>query len=124
MRERAASKLLSGPIKFTFCVNSSSCPTLSFLRLLLWQVECWKEFSFKCIDRSQIARASVTPGRTQELNFSMSAIRRVFGWWICLAMAMRKFLQRWWTNEKVSVGLFERRQVLHRNLVLIEVVMG
>jgi GTP-binding protein len=124
MRERAASKLLSGPIKFLL-----SAPQLKFLPdakfpevAFCGRSNVGKSSLLNALTgRKAIARASVTPGRTQELNFfdvgDPTRFRLVDMPGYGYAKAPPKVVDKW---KKLVRDYLRGRQVLHRNLVLID----
>jgi GTP-binding protein len=126
--EERARKLFAGPIAFLL-----SAPQLKFLPdpiapeiALAGRSNVGKSSLLNALTgRKAIARASVTPGRTQELNFfdvgDPPALRLVDMPGYGFAKAPPKVVERW----KALVRDFLRgRQVLRRTLVLIDARHG
>jgi GTP-binding protein len=123
-REEAASKLFSGRVEFLL-----SAPQLKFLPeptvpeiAFAGRSNVGKSSLLNALTgRKAIARASVTPGRTQELNFfevgEPTQFRLVDMPGYGFAKAPVKVVERW----KQLVRTYLRgRQVLARNLVLVD----
>jgi GTP-binding protein len=74
--------------------------------------------------RKSLARTSVTPGRTQELNFSTWVERwakcPISVWSTCPAMALPRPRPRWWSSGEAGARFLRGRVVLKRALVLID----
>ena len=129
-REEAASKLFSGPVDFLL-----SAPQLKFLPdpvvpeiAFCGRSNVGKSSLLNALTgRKAIARASVTPGRTQELNFfdvgrpeedgALPLFRLVDMPGYGFAKAPVKVVEKW----KALVNSYLRgRQVLARTLVLVD----
>ena len=129
-REEAASKLFSGPVDFL-----RSAPQLQFLPdpvvpeiAFCGRSNVGKSSLLNALTgRKSIARASVTPGRTQELNFfdvgrpqeegALPLFRLVDMPGYGFAKAPVKVVEKW----KALVNSYLRgRQVLARTLVLVD----
>ena len=123
-RERAASKLFSGRVDFLL-----SAPQLKFLPepsvpeiAFCGRSNVGKSSLLNALTgRKSIARASVTPGRTQELNFfevgDPLQMRLVDMPGYGFAKAPVKIVDRW---KKLVKSYLRGRQVLVRNLVLVD----
>ncbi len=123
-RERAASRLFSGRVDFLL-----SAPQLKFLPeptvpeiAFCGRSNVGKSSLLNALTgRKSIARASVTPGRTQELNFfevgDPLQLRLVDMPGYGFAKAPVKVVDRW---KKLVKSYLRGRQVLARNLVLID----
>lgn len=123
-RERAASKLFSGRVDFLL-----SAPQLKFLPeptvpeiAFCGRSNVGKSSLLNALTgRKSIARASVTPGRTQELNFfevgDPLLLRLVDMPGYGFAKAPVKIVDRW---KKLVKSYLRGRQVLARNLVLVD----
>ena len=130
LREEAASKLFSGPVDFL-----RSAPQLQFLPdpvvpeiAFCGRSNVGKSSLLNALTgRKAIARASVTPGRTQELNFfdvgrpqdegALPLFRLVDMPGYGFAKAPVKVVEKW----KALVNSYLRgRQVLARTLVLVD----
>ena len=123
-RERAASKLFSGRVDFLL-----SAPQLKFLPeptvpeiAFAGRSNVGKSSLLNALTgRKSIARASVTPGRTQELNFfevgEPLQFRLVDMPGYGFAKAPVKVVERW---KKLVKSYLRGRQVLARNLVLVD----
>ncbi len=123
-RERAASRLFSGRVDFLL-----SAPQLKFLPeptvpeiAFCGRSNVGKSSLLNALTgRKSIARASVTPGRTQELNFfevgDPLLLRLVDMPGYGFAKAPVKIVDRW---KKLVKSYLRGRQVLARNLVLID----
>jgi GTP-binding protein len=129
-REEAASKLFSGPVDFLL-----SAPQLHFLPDPLVQeiAFCGRSNVGKSsllnalVGRRAIARASVTPGRTQELNFfdigrpeeegALPLFRLVDMPGYGFAKAPVKVVGKW---KSLVKSYLRGRQVLARTLVLVD----
>mgnify|MGYP001825955894 CR=1 FL=1 len=123
-RERAASRLFSGRVDFLL-----SAPQLKFLPeptvpeiAFCGRSNVGKSSLLNALTgRKSIARASVTPGRTQELNFFevgdplMLRLDDMPGYGF--AKAPVKIVDRW---KKLVKSYLRGRQVLARNLVLVD----
>ena len=127
-REREASKLFSGRVDFLL-----SAPQLKFLPeptvpeiAFCGRSNVGKSSLLNALTgRRAIARASVTPGRTQELNFfevgAPTALRLIDMPGYGFAKAPVKVVERW----KALVRTYLRgRQVLARVLVLVDARHG
>ena len=130
LREAAASKLFSGPVDFLL-----SAPQLQFLpEPLVPEIAfCGRSNVGKSsllnalTGRRAIARASVTPGRTQELNFfdvgrpeedePMPLFRLVDMPGYGFAKAPVKVVEKW---KSLVKSYLRGRQVLSRTLVLVD----
>ena len=123
-RERAASRLFSGRVDFLL-----SAPQLKFLPdpIVPEVAFCGRSNVGKSsllnalTGRKAIARASVTPGRTQELNFfevgAPTLFRLVDMPGYGFAKAPVKVVEKWKSLVKTYL---RGRQVLVRNLVLVD----
>ncbi len=123
-RERTASKLFSGRVDFLL-----SAPQLKFLPeptvpeiAFCGRSNVGKSSLLNALTgRKSIARASVTPGRTQELNFfeigEPLQMRLVDMPGYGFAKAPVKIVDRW---KKLVKSYLRGRQVLARNLVLVD----
>ena len=129
-REEAASKLFSGPVDFLL-----SAPQLQFLpEPLVPEIAfCGRSNVGKSsllnalTGRRAIARASVTPGRTQELNFfdvgrpedegALPLFRLVDMPGYGFAKAPVKVVEKW---KNLVKSYLRGRQVLARTLVLVD----
>ncbi|MDJ0979331.1 MAG: ribosome biogenesis GTP-binding protein YihA/YsxC [Erythrobacter sp.] len=123
-REEAASRLFSGRVEFLL-----SAPQLKFLPeptvpeiAFAGRSNVGKSSLLNALTgRKAIARASVTPGRTQELNFfevgEPTQFRLVDMPGYGFAKAPVKVVERWKTLVK---SYLRGRQVLARNLVLVD----
>ena len=127
-RERAASRLFSGRVDFLL-----SAPQLKFLPdpIVPEVAFCGRSNVGKSsllnalTGRKAIARASVTPGRTQELNFfdvggetgGKPQFRLVDMPGYGFAKAPPKVVERW---KNLVKSYLRGRQVLARNLVLVD----
>lgn len=123
-RERAASKLFSGRVDFLL-----SAPQLKFLPdpivpeiAFCGRSNVGKSSLLNALTgRKAIARASVTPGRTQELNFfevgEPTLFRLVDMPGYGFAKAPPKVVEKW---KRLVRDYLRGRQVLHRNLVLVD----
>ncbi len=123
-RERAASRLFSGRVDFLL-----SAPQLKFLPeptvpeiAFCGRSNVGKSSLLNALTgRKSIARASVTPGRTQELNFfevgEPLQLRLVDMPGYGFAKAPVKVVDRW---KKLVKSYLRGRQVLARNLVLVD----
>lgn len=123
-REEAASKLFSGRVDFLL-----SAPELKFLPeptlpeiAFCGRSNVGKSSLLNALTgRKAIARASVTPGRTQELNFFEVAEPTLFrlvdmpGYGF--AKAPPKVVEKW---KRLVRDYLRGRQVLHRTLVLVD----
>ena len=124
LRERAASRLLSGRVDFLL-----SAPQLKFLPeptvpeiAFAGRSNVGKSSLLNALTgRKSIARASVTPGRTQELNFfevgEPTQLRLVDMPGYGFAKAPVKVVDRW---KKLVRSYLRGRDVLARNLVLVD----
>lgn len=124
LRERAASRLFSGRVDFLL-----SAPQLRFLPeptvpevAFAGRSNVGKSSLLNALTgRKSIARASVTPGRTQELNFfevgEPTQFRLVDMPGYGFAKAPVKVVERW---KKLVRSYLRGRQVLARNLVLVD----
>jgi len=124
LRERAASRLLSGRVDFLL-----SAPQLKFLPeptvpeiAFAGRSNVGKSSLLNALTgRKSIARASVTPGRTQELNFfevgEPTQMRLVDMPGYGFAKAPVKVVDRW---KKLVRSYLRGRDVLARNLVLVD----
>lgn len=124
LRERAASRLLSGRVDFLL-----SAPQLKFLPeptvpevAFAGRSNVGKSSLLNALTgRKSIARASVTPGRTQELNFfevgEPTRFRLVDMPGYGFAKAPVNVVERW---KKLVRSYLRGRQVLARNLVLVD----
>ena len=123
-REKAASRLFSGRVDFLL-----SAPQLKFLPdptvpeiALAGRSNVGKSSLLNALTgRKAIARASVTPGRTQELNFfevgEPTQFRLVDMPGYGFAKAPVKVVERW---KNLVKSYLRGRQVLARNLVLVD----
>ncbi|MEM6858024.1 MAG: ribosome biogenesis GTP-binding protein YihA/YsxC [Pseudomonadota bacterium] len=123
-RERAASRLFSGRVDFLL-----SAPQLKFLPeptvpeiAFAGRSNVGKSSLLNALTgRKAIARASVTPGRTQELNFfevgEPTQFRLVDMPGYGFARAPVKVVERW---KNLVKNYLRGRQVLARNLVLVD----
>ncbi|MEO1648681.1 MAG: ribosome biogenesis GTP-binding protein YihA/YsxC, partial [Pseudomonadota bacterium] len=123
-RERAASRLFSGRVDFLL-----SAPQLKFLPeptvpeiAFAGRSNVGKSSLLNALTgRKAIARASVTPGRTQELNFfevgEPTQFRLVDMPGYGFAKAPVKVVERW---KNLVRSYLRGRQVLARNLVLVD----
>ena len=123
-REKAASRLFSGRVDFLL-----SAPQLKFLPdptvpeiALAGRANVGKSSLLNALTgRKAIARASVTPGRTQELNFfevgEPTQFRLVDMPGYGFAKAPVKVVERW---KNLVKSYLRGRQVLARNLVLVD----
>ena len=123
-REKAASRLFSGRVDFLL-----SAPQLKFLPeptvpeiAFCGRSNVGKSSLLNALTgRKAIARASVTPGRTQELNFfevgDPTQFRLVDMPGYGFAKAPVKVVERW---KSLVKSYLRGRQVLARNLVLID----
>ena len=123
-RERAASRLFSGRVEFLL-----SAPQLKFLPeptvpeiAFCGRSNVGKSSLLNALTgRKSIARASVTPGRTQELNFfevgDPTQFRLVDMPGYGFAKAPVNVVERW---KKLVKSYLRGRAVLARNLVLID----
>ncbi len=123
-RERAASRLFSGRVDFLL-----SAPQLKFLPeptvpeiAFAGRSNVGKSSLLNALTgRKAIARASVTPGRTQELNFfevgDPLQFRLVDMPGYGFAKAPVKVVERW---KNLVKSYLRGRQVLARNLVLVD----
>ena len=121
---RRASKLFSGRVDFLL-----SAPQLKFLPeptvpeiAFCGRSNVGKSSLLNALTgRRSIARASVTPGRTQELNFfevgEPTLFRLVDMPGYGFAKAPPAVVEKW---KKLVKSYLRGRQVLHRNLVLID----
>jgi len=121
---RAAAKLFSGRVDFLL-----SAPQLKFLPeptvpeiAFCGRSNVGKSSLLNALTgRKSIARASVTPGRTQELNFfevgEPTLFRLVDMPGYGFAKAPPSVVDKW---KKLVKSYLRGRQVLHRNLVLID----
>lgn len=124
LREKTASRLFSGRVDFLL-----SAPQLKFLPeptvpeiAFAGRSNVGKSSLLNALTgRKAIARASVTPGRTQELNFfevgEPTQFRLVDMPGYGFAKAPVKVVERWKTLVK---SYLRGRQVLARNLVLVD----
>ncbi len=124
LRERAASRLFSGRVEFLL-----SAPQLKFLPdptvpeiAFAGRSNVGKSSLLNALTgRKAIARASVTPGRTQELNFfevgEPTQLRLVDMPGYGFAKAPVKVVERW---KNLVKSYLRGRQVLARNLVLVD----
>ena len=124
LREKAASRLFSGRVDFLL-----SAPQLKFLPdptvpeiAFCGRSNVGKSSLLNALTgRKAIARASVTPGRTQELNFfevgEPTQLRLVDMPGYGFAKAPIKVVDRW---KKLVKTYLRGRQALARNLVLID----
>ncbi|MEM6493129.1 MAG: ribosome biogenesis GTP-binding protein YihA/YsxC [Pseudomonadota bacterium] len=124
LREKRASRLLSGRVEFLL-----SAPQLKFLPeptvpeiAFAGRSNVGKSSLLNALTgRKAIARASVTPGRTQELNFfevgEPTRFRLVDMPGYGFAKAPVKVVERW---KKLVRSYLRGRPVLARNLVLID----
>ncbi|MGJ8598312.1 ribosome biogenesis GTP-binding protein YihA/YsxC [Sulfitobacter sp.] len=128
LREKAASRLFSGRVDFLL-----SAPQLKFIPdpIVSEIAFCGRSNVGKSsllnalTGRKAIARASVTPGRTQELNFfdiggepgGQPQFRLVDMPGYGFAKAPVKVVDRW---KKLVKSYLRGRQVLARNLVLVD----
>ncbi|MXP44168.1 ribosome biogenesis GTP-binding protein YihA/YsxC [Allopontixanthobacter sediminis] len=124
MLARRASKLFSGRVDFLL-----SAPQLKFLPeptvpeiAFCGRSNVGKSSLLNALTgRRSIARASVTPGRTQELNFfevgEPTLFRLVDMPGYGFAKAPPAVVDKW---KKLVKSYLRGRQVLHRNLVLID----
>lgn len=123
-REKAASRLFSGRVDFLL-----SAPQLKFLPeptvpeiAFAGRSNVGKSSLLNALTgRKSIARASVTPGRTQELNFfevgEPTQFRLVDMPGYGFAKAPMKVVERW---KNLVKSYLRGRQVLARNLVLVD----
>lgn len=123
-REKAASRLFSGRVDFLL-----SAPQLKFLPeptvpeiAFAGRSNVGKSSLLNALTgRKSIARASVTPGRTQELNFfevgEPTQFRLVDMPGYGFAKAPVKVVERW---KNLVKSYLRGRQVLARNLVLVD----
>ena len=123
-REKAASRLFSGRVDFLL-----SAPQLKFLPdptvpeiAFAGRSNVGKSSLLNALTgRKAIARASVTPGRTQELNFfevgEPTQFRLVDMPGYGFAKAPVKVVERW---KNLVKSYLRGRQVLARNLVLVD----
>ena len=123
-REKAASRLFSGRVDFLL-----SAPQLKFLPdptvpeiAVAGRSNVGKSSLLNALTgRKAIARASVTPGRTQELNFfevgEPTQFRLVDMPGYGFAKAPVKVVERW---KNLVKSYLRGRQVLARNLVLVD----
>jgi GTP-binding protein len=123
-REKAASRLFSGRVDFLL-----SAPQLKFLPdptvpeiAFAGRSNVGKSSLLNALTgRRAIARASVTPGRTQELNFfevgEPTQFRLVDMPGYGFAKAPVKVVERW---KNLVKSYLRGRQVLARNLVLVD----
>ncbi|MEO0642357.1 MAG: ribosome biogenesis GTP-binding protein YihA/YsxC [Pseudomonadota bacterium] len=123
-RERAATRLFSGRVDFLL-----SAPQLKFLPeptvpeiAFAGRSNVGKSSLLNALTgRKAIARASVTPGRTQELNFfevgEPTQFRLVDMPGYGFAKAPVKVVERW---KNLVKSYLRGRQVLARNLVLVD----
>ncbi|MEM7703395.1 MAG: ribosome biogenesis GTP-binding protein YihA/YsxC [Pseudomonadota bacterium] len=124
LREKAASRLFSGRVDFLL-----SAPQLKFLPdptvpeiAFAGRSNVGKSSLLNALTgRKSIARASVTPGRTQELNFfevgEPTQFRLVDMPGYGFAKAPVKVVERW---KNLVRSYLRGRQVLARNLVLVD----
>lgn len=124
LRERAASRLFSGRVDFLL-----SAPQLKFLPdptvpeiAFCGRSNVGKSSLLNALTgRKAIARASVTPGRTQELNFfevgEPTQFRLVDMPGYGFAKAPVKVVEKW---KSLVKSYLRGRQVLARNLVLVD----
>ncbi|KWV92246.1 GTP-binding protein [Erythrobacter sp. YT30] len=124
LREKAASRLFSGRVDFLL-----SAPQLKFLPdptvpeiAFCGRSNVGKSSLLNALTgRKAIARASVTPGRTQELNFfevgEPTQFRLVDMPGYGFAKAPVKIVERW---KSLVKSYLRGRQVLARNLVLVD----
>ena len=124
LREKAASRLISGRVDFLL-----SAPQLKFLPeptvpeiAFAGRSNVGKSSLLNALTgRKAIARASVTPGRTQELNFfevgEPTQFRLVDMPGYGFAKAPVKVVERW---KNLVKSYLRGRQVLARNLVLVD----
>ena len=124
LREEAASKLFSGRVEFLL-----SAPQLKFLPeptvpeiAFAGRSNVGKSSLLNALTgRKAIARASVTPGRTQELNFfevgEPTQFRLVDMPGYGFAKAPVKVVERW---KNLVKSYLRGRPVLARNLVLVD----
>lgn len=124
LREKAASRLISGRVDFLL-----SAPQLKFLPdptvpeiAFAGRSNVGKSSLLNALTgRKSIARASVTPGRTQELNFfevgEPTQFRLVDMPGYGFAKAPVKVVERW---KNLVKSYLRGRQVLARNLVLVD----
>ncbi|MEL7317351.1 MAG: ribosome biogenesis GTP-binding protein YihA/YsxC [Pseudomonadota bacterium] len=124
LREKAASRLISGRVDFLL-----SAPQLKFLPdptvpeiAFAGRSNVGKSSLLNALTgRKSIARASVTPGRTQELNFfevgEPTRFRLVDMPGYGFAKAPVKVVERW---KNLVKSYLRGRQVLARNLVLVD----
>lgn len=124
LREKAATRLFSGRVDFLL-----SAPQLKFLPeptvpeiAFAGRSNVGKSSLLNALTgRKSIARASVTPGRTQELNFfevgEPTQFRLVDMPGYGFAKAPVKVVERW---KNLVKSYLRGRQVLARNLVLID----
>ena len=127
-REKAASRLFSGRVDFLL-----SAPQLKFLPdptvpeiAFAGRSNVGKSSLLNALTgRKAIARASVTPGRTQELNFfkvgEPTQFRLVDMPGYGFAKAPVKVVERW---KNLVKSYLRGRQVLARNLVLVDSLHG
>ena len=123
-REKSAARLISGRVDFLL-----SAPQLKFLPeptvpeiAFAGRSNVGKSSLLNALTgRRSIARASVTPGRTQELNFfevgDPLQLRLVDMPGYGFAKAPVKVVERW---KKLVKSYLRGRQVLARNLVLVD----
>ena len=124
LRARRAAKLFSGRVDFLL-----SAPQLKFLPeptvpeiAFCGRSNVGKSSLLNALTgRRSIARASVTPGRTQELNFfevgDPTLFRLVDMPGYGFAKAPPAVVDKW---KKLVKSYLRGRQVLHRNLVLVD----
>jgi len=123
-REKAASRLFSGRVDFLLSapqlkfLPEPTCPEIAFCG----RSNVGKSSLLNALTgRRSIARASVTPGRTQELNFfevgDPTVLRLVDMPGYGFAKAPVKVVERW---KSLVKSYLRGRQVLARNLVLID----
>jgi GTP-binding protein len=127
-REKAASKLFSGRVDFLLSAPQLKflpdpvCPEIAFCG----RSNVGKSSLLNALTgRKAIARASVTPGRTQELNFfdvggepgAAPLFRLVDMPGYGFAKAPVKVVERW---KNLVKNYLRGRQVLARNLVLVD----
>lgn len=127
-REEAAARLFSGRVEFLL-----SAPQLKFLPepgvpeiAFCGRSNVGKSSLLNALTgRRNIARASVTPGRTQELNFfevgDPTRLRLVDMPGYGFAKAPPKVVEKW---KRLVRDFLRGRQVLHRTLVLVDARHG